>query len=500
MTAEEEEQAFRIHGSVFRDKPGSVKTTRFLHRVLPIWAQRSFRDSAFRAVSDYGVAVGAGFSAVFRPRHAARFLAVGREREDYRYGPHPRQILEVVQPSPTGESVASRERDVGEGEKPKLIVFVHGGAWGSGCTWMYRLLVDRLTRSNDPQLGAYTVASVGYRVYPDADTNGQVDDLAEAMRWMSGNLGMMGFDSEPDVYLMGHSSGAHISFLYLIRQVEEQEAKAEARALGAGGAGAGAAGAHKDSGTLPSDSLEAGIDNSGGDSSSSGNHGGSGGDGGGGGGCRQLEVEGFIGLAGVYDVYQHYLYESWRGVHEISPMKASHGGMLHTLFDYSHPQLLGRQPKLTTSSWAPPHTPRQPQPSDHEDPSSINADGAEEGGGDAAPAVSSNSFGDLRGGGQGQGQGQGKTSSRTAAIGAALKNLGVPTAVRYDQGGDHFGIVGQLMFTKESLVETAISQFTSQQAKHDARQERANNHDGTKSNHGSPVPPQSPHPEPHSRL
>lgn len=39
---------------------------------------------------------------------------------------------------------------------------------------MYRLVVDRLTRSNHPPLGAYTVASVGYRVYPDADTSGQV--------------------------------------------------------------------------------------------------------------------------------------------------------------------------------------------------------------------------------------------------------------------------------------------------------------------------------------
>lgn len=61
-------------------------------RVLPTSAQRSFRDGAFRAVSDYGVAVGAGVSAVFRPGLAARFLAVGRQREDYRYGSHPRQV------------------------------------------------------------------------------------------------------------------------------------------------------------------------------------------------------------------------------------------------------------------------------------------------------------------------------------------------------------------------------------------------------------------------
>lgn len=40
------------------------------------------------------------------------------------------QVIEVVHP--TRESIESRER---AGEKPKLIVFMHGGAWGSGCTW-----------------------------------------------------------------------------------------------------------------------------------------------------------------------------------------------------------------------------------------------------------------------------------------------------------------------------------------------------------------------------
>lgn len=39
---------------------------------------------------------------------------------------------------------------------------------------MYRLVVDRLTHSHHPQLGSYTVANLGYRVYPDADTVAQV--------------------------------------------------------------------------------------------------------------------------------------------------------------------------------------------------------------------------------------------------------------------------------------------------------------------------------------
>ncbi|CAN0427743.1 unnamed protein product, partial [Scytosiphon promiscuus] len=46
----------------------------------------------------------------------------------------------------------------------------------------------------------------------------QVEDVTEAMRWISGNIGTLGFDSEPEVYIVGHSSGAHIALLYLIQQ------------------------------------------------------------------------------------------------------------------------------------------------------------------------------------------------------------------------------------------------------------------------------------------
>lgn len=55
--------------------------------------QRSLRDGAFRTIADGGVVVTAGLAAVFRPRLAARFLSVGRRREDHRYGAHPRQVI-----------------------------------------------------------------------------------------------------------------------------------------------------------------------------------------------------------------------------------------------------------------------------------------------------------------------------------------------------------------------------------------------------------------------
>ncbi|CAM9204143.1 unnamed protein product [Ectocarpus sp. 12 AP-2014] len=535
-----EEQRFTIHGSVFRDKPGSVKTTGFLHRVLPVSAQRSFRDGAFRAVSDGGVAVAAGVSAVFRPGLAARFLSAGRRREDHRYGGHSRQVIEVVHPVRDDDPARSA---VGDDERPKLIVFVHGGAWGSGSTWMYRLMVDRLSHSHHPRLRSYSVASVGYRVHPDADTDGQVNDLAEAMRWISRNTGTMGFDRDPEVYLMGHSSGAHIGMLYLVQQAEKK-GKTETEDAARANAPTGLP-------NMPGSGDHGSVDNIG-DGDVIGEDVG-----------RQLEVEGFIGLSGVYDVHRHYLYESWRivheavrlcqhasdagtsvvlipparepdtavlapardraffqsrGVHEVSPMKAANGGRLHTLFDYSHQCFLGTgshratrtwsRPPLATSSGPSQHQqqhqhPRAQPPAKGEEPSTCSPrdtqprgdilmsggghrDGGSSSAGNGPVALGTGGGGVPEAGDRGRGLGRrlprvlvmhGTSDatvpfSQTAAVAAALRALGVPTVVRFEQGGDHFGMVGQVMFGQGSLVETAISQFTSNQAKEDARKER----------------------------
>lgn len=145
-------------------------------------------------------------------------------------------------------------------------------------------------------------------------------------------------------------------------------------------------------------------------------------------------------------------------------MKASHGGMLHTLFDYSHPVLLGGKTH--------PHRSRSPGgtssiSTNSTAASSSRGDGGDGDGdvdGDSATAVSTCSS--LRGEGRQGGQGHGRHSSRgmatrralgrrlprclvvhgtadatvpfsqTAAVAAALKTLGVPTVVRYDPGGE----------------------------------------------------------------
>jgi len=162
------------------------------------------------------------------------------------------QVLHLLEPK--GPAVATRG----------VVVFVHGGAWGSGKPWMYRL-------ASIPFLEmGLAVAIVGYRTYPDADVDGQVEDVERAMEDLARR--------RPDLLqnnrgggisaLVGHSTGAHISFLTVLKR---SKAHMEAEKQG------------KES--------------------------------------KDVFINSFIGLSGVYNIQNHFEFESGRGVEEMSPLK-----------------------------------------------------------------------------------------------------------------------------------------------------------------------------------
>lgn len=141
-------------------------------------------------------------------------------------------------------------------------------------------------------------------------------DLAAAINWISAHLDMLGFesgatqsherqqgpsqeveqmrsdnllrkdgqdgessasqeggDSRPDlprVFLAGHSSGAHVALCYLIQCAKRYLDCSQRESESQGG---------------ESEAMHA---------------------------QQPLEIEGLIGLSGVYDIHKHYLYESWR--------------------------------------------------------------------------------------------------------------------------------------------------------------------------------------------
>lgn len=109
------------------------------------------------------------------------------------YGPEPRQSLDVYTPV--------RPQTV----RP-VVVFFYGGSWQSGSRAYYRFIGEALTAH-----GVVTVVA-DHRLYPEVVFPAFVADAAQAVAWVHGNIAAFGGD--PDrIFLMGHSSGAHIAAL-----------------------------------------------------------------------------------------------------------------------------------------------------------------------------------------------------------------------------------------------------------------------------------------------
>jgi len=116
------------------------------------------------------------------------------------YGPHEKQVAQVM------ISQKAQEAEMTNGKAAPLLLFLHGGAWGSGFATMYRLLSLPFLKRN------YRVVILGYRTYPDATIEGQVDDLVQAVEVFTNKYRGVGGNSGP-VTVMGHSSGAHVTML-----------------------------------------------------------------------------------------------------------------------------------------------------------------------------------------------------------------------------------------------------------------------------------------------
>ncbi len=94
-----------------------------------------------------------------------------------------------------------------------VMVFVHGGNWDSG---------DKTYRAGGADVYANIgrfyatrgigVAVINYRLQPGVAWPAQVDDVRAAVAWVRGNIARYG--GLPDqVFLMGHSGGAHLASL-----------------------------------------------------------------------------------------------------------------------------------------------------------------------------------------------------------------------------------------------------------------------------------------------
>ncbi len=95
-------------------------------------------------------------------------------------------------------------RPAGQAPAP-LVLFVHGGGWKRGdkdnATGMTKVthLLGR----------GFAVASIDYRLVPEATVEQEAADVALALSWLRAHAEANGIDADR-VVLMGHSAGAHL--------------------------------------------------------------------------------------------------------------------------------------------------------------------------------------------------------------------------------------------------------------------------------------------------
>ena len=114
-------------------------------------------------------------------------------KEDIKYGKKSWQKLDVYTPS-AGAS------------KAPVVIFIHGGKWKVGSKDDYLFVGDALAAKG------YVAVLPSYIKWPKGEFPDFMYDAAKAVKWVENNIEKYGGDKN-NIYLMGHSAGAHIASL-----------------------------------------------------------------------------------------------------------------------------------------------------------------------------------------------------------------------------------------------------------------------------------------------
>ncbi len=93
----------------------------------------------------------------------------------------------------------------GPSRSAPLVVFVHGGGWSRGD----KRMMDGSDKLEHWRDRGYAVASVNYRLAPEATVEQEAADVASAVAMLKARSGPLGFDPGK-IALVGHSAGAHL--------------------------------------------------------------------------------------------------------------------------------------------------------------------------------------------------------------------------------------------------------------------------------------------------
>jgi predicted esterase len=105
-----------------------------------------------------------------------------------------------------------------------ILVFVHGGSWGAGRLLMYLLTTKRMAEL----IGASHAIVLGYPVYPVGSIEDQTLAIKKGLEYIRNQsqfarLFNTATHRPPPLVLAGHSSGAHIALLTIMRTVMGNE-------------------------------------------------------------------------------------------------------------------------------------------------------------------------------------------------------------------------------------------------------------------------------------
>ena len=128
--------------------------------------------------------------------------------EKVRYHSQGRDFQQRAQVMVRQELLDSKDAEI------PLMIFMHGGAWGSGFGTMYRLISLPFLERN------YRVVILNYRTFPDGNMEQQqMEDLIQAVDYFKeryhGDDGTRG--KVAPVVLCTHSSGAHIGMMTALK-------------------------------------------------------------------------------------------------------------------------------------------------------------------------------------------------------------------------------------------------------------------------------------------
>jgi len=156
-------------------------------------------------------AVASGLStAVGKPEMIGEYFRPENVLLDLQYGNATEHRLDVIY----------REGRQTTHRRPRpVLLFFHGGAWGSGTKLFYRSFARRL--SNVTQC---TVVVCGYPTYPLATAWGQASSVALATKWARSREGRAALgdrEVEAGLIVCGHSSGGHITSLSTLWAAED---------------------------------------------------------------------------------------------------------------------------------------------------------------------------------------------------------------------------------------------------------------------------------------